>query len=156
VKLWYYYTRKQISCKGDKTIKNLQINTNRHACYKLVYHLVVVTKYRHSCINKEILDRINTIAVDLFSKWGGNILEFNGEGDHIHILFETPPQVQLSKIINNFKTVSSRYVRKEFSAHLGKYYWKPYFWSNSYLVISTGGATIEIIKQYIKEQDVPE
>ncbi len=100
--------------------------------------------------------RINTIAVDLFSKWGGNILEFNGEGDHIHILFETPPQVQLSKIINNFKTVSSRYVRKEFPGHLEKYYWKPYFWSNSYLVISTGGATIEIIKQYIKEQDVPE
>lgn len=102
------------------------------------------------------MDRLKDTANDLFSKWGGSIIEFNGEEDHIHIIFEVPPQIQLSKIINNFKTVSSRYIRKEFSSYLAKYYWKPYFWSNSYLILSTGGATIETIRQYIEEQNAPQ
>ncbi len=137
-------------------MNNLEYQKNRHSCYKLVYHLVVVTKYRHECITDDILSRIKEITEDLFSSWGGDVLEFNGEKDHIHILFEAPPQVQLSKVVNNFKTVSSRYIRKEFSKQLEKFYWKPYFWSNSYLILSTGGASIETVKRYIEEQDAPQ
>ena len=73
----------------------------------------------------------------------------------MHILFEAPPQVQLSKLINNLKTVTSRRLRKEFEEYISKYYWKPYFWSNSYLILSTGGAPLEIIKKYIENQDKP-
>ena len=129
---------------------------NRHSCYSLKYHLVVVTKYRNKCITKDVLNRIEEIAQNLFATWKCEIIEINGEADHIHILFEAPPQVQLSKLINNFKTVSSRYIRKEFSEHLSKFYWKPYFWSQSYLIISTGGTTIEVIKKYIEEQNAPQ
>ena len=32
------------------------------------------------------------------------------------------------------------------------YYWKPVFWSRSYCILTTGGATIEIIEKYIKSQ----
>ena len=79
----------------------------------------------------------------------------NGEEDHIHVLFEAPPQVELAKLINNIKTVSSRRIRKEFESHVNKFYWKPYFWSNSYLILTTGGATIDVIKKYIQDQDNP-
>ena len=96
--------------------------------------------------------RLREIADDLFTKWDCEIIEMNGEEDHIHILFNAPPQIQLSKIINSFKTVSSRYIRKEFPKELAPYYWKPYFWSQSYMVFTTGGATIEVIKQYIENQ----
>lgn len=133
----------------------LDIKRNRHSVYKLTYHLVVVTKYRHKCISKEMLTRLNEIASNLFSTVGCEIIEFNGEEDHIHILFEAPPQIQLSKLINSFKTVSSRYIRKEFSQHLSKFYWKPYFWNRSYLVLTTGGAPIDIIRKYIEEQKSP-
>ena len=125
---------------------------NRHALYKLTYHLVVATKYRHKCINNVMHTRLREIADDLFTKWDCEIIEMNGEEDHIHILFDAPPQIQLSKIINSFKTVSSRYIRKEFPKELAPYYWKPYFWSQSYMVFTTGGATIEVIKQYIDNQ----
>lgn len=133
----------------------LDIKRNRHSVYKLTYHLVVVTKYRHKCISKEMLTRLNEIASNLFSTVGCEIIEFNGEEDHIHILFEAPPQIQLSKLINSFKTVSSRYIRKEFAQHLSKFYWKPYFWNRSYLVFTTGGAPIDIIRKYIEEQKSP-
>ncbi|PFJ42800.1 IS200/IS605 family transposase [Bacillus thuringiensis] len=129
-----------------------EFKRNRHALYKLSYHLVVVTKYRHKCINENIMKRLKEIAEDLFSGWDCEIIEMNGEEDHVHILFDAPPQIQLSKIINSFKTVSSRYIRKEFQEDLKPFYWKPYFWSHSYMVLTTGGATIEVIKKYIENQ----
>jgi len=130
----------------------MDYNTNRHACYNLKYHLVVVTKYRHPCINHEVLERLREITQYIFDKWNCNLIEFSGENDHIHILFEAPPQVQLSKLVNNYKTVSSRLIRKEFNNFLSKFYWKPCFWSQSYLILTTGGAPLEVIKQYIAHQ----
>lgn len=129
---------------------------NRHSCFSLKYHLVVVTRYRHKVLNKTIGLRLIEITKTIFEdSWDSSIIEINYEEDHIHILFEAPPQVQLSKLINNFKTVSSRLLRKEFKSHIDKFYWKPYFWSNSYLVLTTGGATIDIIKKYIENQSTP-
>ncbi|SHF72643.1 putative transposase [Caldanaerobius fijiensis DSM 17918] len=112
---------------------NVEYNTNRHACYNLKYHLVIVTKYRHKCLTNEMLKRLENIL----SKWSCTLIEFNGEADHIHILFEAPPQVQLSKLINNLKTVTSRLIRKEYAEYLSKFYWKPYLWNRklSYFVI---------------------
>jgi putative transposase len=130
-----------------------EFERNRHSFYSLYYHLVVVTKYRKKCISKEMHHRLKEIAEDIFSRFKCKLIEMNGEEDHIHLLFKAPPQVQLSKLINNFKTVSSRYIRKEFQNELSKYYWKPYFWSNSYMIFSTGGTPLEVIKKYIEEQD---
>jgi putative transposase len=135
---------------------NLDYKTNRHSCFSLKYHLVVTTKYRHKVINKTILNELVEISNNIFKeKWNCEILQINGEEDHLHILFEAPPQVQLSKLINNFKTVSSRLIRKNHKEQVEKYYWKPYFWSNSYLIISSGGAPIEVIKKYIQNQTTP-
>jgi putative transposase len=125
---------------------------NRHAYFKLTYHLVVVTKYRHPCIHEDMIKRLKEISHDLFSKWNCEIMEINGEEDHIHVLFDAPPQINLANTINSYKTVTSRYIRKEFPKHLSEYDWKPYFWSRSYMVLTTGGATIDVIKKYIEEQ----
>ena len=93
----------------------MEFNKNRHAVYKLQYHLIIVTKYRHPVINKDINKRLKEIAYNIFeNKWNCKILEIETEKDHIHIAFEANPQTQLSKLINNFKTVSSRLIRKEF------------------------------------------
>ncbi len=134
----------------------MEYNTNRHSIYKLQFHLVVVTKYRHKVITNEINDRLKEIAFDIFeNRWKLKIIEIESESEHLHIAFESNPQTQLSKLVNNFKTVSSRLIRKEFKEHIDKYYWKPYFWSPSYCLISVGGASIEVIKEYIRNQDKP-
>ncbi|MGL5368985.1 MAG: IS200/IS605 family transposase [Cetobacterium somerae] len=75
-------------------------------------NLVVITKYRRKCISEEILEDLKEISKRLLSVKGGNVLEVNGEEDHLHILFECPPQVELAKLVNTFKTVSSRLIRK--------------------------------------------
>ena len=131
---------------------NRNINSNRHSVYSLKYHLVVITKYRHKCITSNMLEELEKIFTRLLNDKDCKVLEFGGEKDHIHVLFETPPHIQLSKLINTLKTVSSRLIKKDYEEHLKDYYWESAFWSRSYLIISTGGATIETSKKYIQNQ----
>ena len=126
---------------------------NRHAVYLLQYHLVVVTKYRHPVIDGDIKDRLISLSHEIIEgHWKGEILEINTDHDHVHILFEVSPQTQLSKLINNYKTVTSRLIRKEFSEELRPYYEKPYFWSDTYFISSVSDTSRKTIEQYIQAQ----
>ena len=135
-------------------MKNNQLYyKNRHAVYFLQYHLVVVTKYRHPVITGDLKNRLFEISHSVIDQdWNCNILEMNSDLDYIHILFEAPPHVQLSKLINNYKTVTSRLIRKEFQEFLKPYYWKPYFWSDSYFICTVSDRTEEMIRHYIQNQ----
>jgi putative transposase len=125
-----------------------------HCIYNLKYHLVLVTKYRKKCITNSIIVRLKEIFTELCKKWDCNLIEFNGEPDHIHMLLEFNPKITLSTFINNLKTVSSRYIRKDFQAHLSTFYYKnPIFWSRSYCILTCGGAPLSVIKQYIEQQE---
>ncbi len=88
---------------------------------------MLVTKYRKKAINKEILSRLEQIFRDTCFKWESSVIEFNGEEDHVHLLIDYNPKVQISKLVNNLKTVSSRLIRKEFAEHINKFYYKPVF-----------------------------
>ena len=128
-------------------------NTNRHSCYNLEYHLVVVTKYRHKILDGDIKARLIEISKDLLcNNWECEVISIETDMNHVHILFSSKPQVQPSKIANNYKTVTSRLLRKEFSKELSKYYWKPYFWSDSYYIGTVGSTTHEVVKRYIENQ----
>ena len=140
-----------MKAKKDESINYYY--TNRHAVYLLQYHLVVVTKYRHKVINNELKDRLIEISYSIIeSDWKSKIISINTDEDYIHILFETSPQTQLSKLINNYKTVTSRLIRKEFSKQLEQYYWKTYFWSDTYFISSVSDTSEAMIKRYIEKQ----
>ena len=91
------------------------------------------------------------IAATRYTGWGGSLLEFNGGADHVHLLVALPPNLDLSRFVNNLKTTSSRPLRKEFAD-----YRKPVFWSRSYSIITCGGAPLSILKQSIEQQRSPE
>lgn len=129
-----------------------QLNTLYHCSYNIHFHLVACTKYRRKCITQPMLERLREIFSATLQKWEGELIEFNGEADHVHLLISVNPKVQPSKLVNNLKTVSSRLIRNEFAEHLGKVYRKPVFWSRSYCIISCGGAPISVLKQYIQQQ----
>ncbi|MBT0886116.1 MULTISPECIES: IS200/IS605 family transposase [Acinetobacter] len=132
------------------------MKSHYHCVYKLTYHLVLVTKYRRKCFTNEMLNRLEEIVRKNCQDWEIDLLEFNGEADHIHLLLEMHPNIMPSKFINNIKTVSSRLIRKEFDAELKQYYWKPVLWTRAYCLLTTGGATIDVIREYIKNQERPE
>lgn len=128
------------------------LKTLFHCVFSLHLHLVLVTKYRRKCIDGPILARLREIFGKLCEQWDCELLEFNGEPDHVHLLLSVNPKVAPSVLVNNFKTVSSRLIRKEFADQLRKVYWKPVFWSRSYCVVSCGGAPLSVLKQYVEGQ----
>jgi len=132
------------------------LHRNANAVYRLVYHLVLVTKYRRKVLTGPMLDRAATILGSLCVAWDGELLECSGEPDHLHALLDVPPKVRPSDITNNIKTVLSRRLRSEFPALRAAYRGKPVLWSPSYCIVSAGGAPIEILRQYVENQKRPE
>lgn len=134
-------------------MENIDYRRNRHSCYLLEYHLVVVTKYRHPVITGQIKTRLIELSKQIIEEyWKCKISAINTNKDHIHIMFEAKPQIQLSKLINNFKTVTSRRIRKEFADELKPFYWKPYFWSDNYFICNVSDKSRDIVKKYIIDQ----
>ena len=129
-----------------------QLKTLHHCVYNLHYHLVLVTKYRRKCLTLAMRDHLKGTCTSILEKWGGTLLECNGEPDHMHLLLELPPTVDLARFVNNLKTVSSRLLRRDYGPALRRWYKQPVLWSRSYCVLSCGGAPLSVLKQYIEQQ----
>ncbi|SUD23970.1 IS200/IS605 family transposase [Pseudoalteromonas nigrifaciens] len=134
-------------------MKKQALKTLYYSVYNIHYHLVLVTKYRRRCITPEVAAYLESQYKRLLKSWDCELLECNGEPDHLHLLISANPKMQPSKMVNSLKTATSRLVRKEFSEHLGEFYWKPVFYSRSYCLVSCGGAPLEIVKQYLAQQE---
>ena len=83
------------------------------------------------------------------------LVEFEGEGDHVHLLISFPPKVSISRLVASLKGVSSRYIREKNYPEIKTKLWGKQLWSPSYFASSCGGAPLEIIKQYIEQQERP-
>ena len=129
----------------------MEFDTNNHSVFILHYHLIMCIKYRNKVMNDEISDRLKDIFEYICPKYNIILEEWNHDTDHVHILFRGQPNTEISKFINAYKSASSRLIKKEFT-QIRKSLWKEMFWSQSYCLLTTGGVTVDIIKQYIQSQ----
>jgi putative transposase len=129
-----------------------QLRKERHGVSDLKIHLVCITKYRQAIFTSESLEVIQKSFAEVAKKMDFQVLEFNGEADHIHALIEFPPKLSISQMVNALKGVSSR---RYGQAGYKKPYGKEALWSPSYFVSSIGGAPLEILKKYIQNQNQP-
>lgn len=121
----------------------------RHSVTALLTHLVCVTKYRKPVLNGESLKLIEESFREVARKMDFQVLEFNGEANHVHAIVEYPPKLSVSQIVNSLKGVSSRRY-----GQAG--YPKPHkeaLWSPAYFACSVGGAPIEVLREYIQNQE---
>ena len=128
------------------------LRRGRHVVYNLHVHLVFVAKYRRKVFTKEILDDMRSIFESVCADFEAQLVDFDGENDHVHLLVNYPPKVSISKLVNSLKGVSSRMIRKKNYPKL----WGGALWSPSYFAGSCGGAPITIIRQYIEQQNTPD
>ena len=115
--LCYYYTIKTNGCKeGIEHMYKKKLGqtyyTNRHSCFLLQYHIVLVTKYRRPVLTGAVKELVYQVIQDIFDEKDLVILEMNGEADYIHILFEADPFTAPGTLVNVIKTKTSRYARK--------------------------------------------
>jgi putative transposase len=95
------------------------------------------------------------LMADIWPGLGGELREFNGQTDHVHLLVHYPPNLAVSMLVNRLKGVSSRRLPQRYSTQVRKYLWGKHFWSPSYFAASCSGAPLTIIKQYIEQQNRP-
>ena len=129
----------------------MNLDTNAHSVFSLHYHLILVTKYRKPVFDNEISKRARDLFEAIALAYKIEVLEWNHDQDHVHVLFKAQPKTELSKFINAYKSASSRVLKKEFPS-MRKQLWQDMFWSRSFCLLSSGSAPIEVIEQYIKEQ----
>ena len=129
----------------------MNLDTNAHSVFALHYHLILVTKCRKPVFDDEISERARALFEAIAPAYKIEVLEWNHDQDHVHILFKAQPKTELSKFINAYKSASSRVLKKEFPS-IKKQLWQDMFWSRSFCLLSSGGAPIEVIQQYIKGQ----
>jgi len=117
-------------------------------------HLVFVTKYRKHVFSKTHFATMENIFFKVCQDFEAELIEFDGEKDHVHLLINYPPKVSISKLVNILKGVSSRRMR-QYHPDLNSFYYKNVLWSPSYFAGSCGGAPLHTIKQYIEQQNSP-
>ena len=91
-----------------------KIRTGRHCVFRMYVHLVFVTKYRRKVFTDGILSDMESIVRETCATMGCELVEFNGETDHVHLLVSMPPTVELSRLVNSLKGVSSRIMRRDY------------------------------------------
>ncbi len=129
-----------------------EFRRERHSITDLKIHLVCVTKYRDEIFSTEEMKLIEEVFRHVATQMNFQILEINGEDEHVHALIEYPPKLSVSKIVNALKGVSSR---RYGQAGFKKPYGKTALWSPSYFAVSVGGAPIEVLIKFIKNQEKP-
>lgn len=127
-----------------------------HAVYSLRLHIVFVTKYRREVLTEELLSYAKAAFAENLEHWRCQLIEFGGASDHVHLLVEIHPALNISTLINNLKSASSRRLRGEFANHIKKFYWKNFFWHRAYYVGSVGNVTLETIQRYVEQQTTKE
>lgn len=132
-------------------VKYVKLDNNAHSVFLLYYHLILVVKYRRKVFDDAISFRAKEIFEYIAPNYNITLQEWNYKKDYVHILFKAHPKSELSKFINAYKSASSRLIKKEFPK-IRKDLWKEYFWSQSFCLLSTGSAPIDVIEKYIESQ----
>lgn len=127
----------------------------RHSVSKLVVHLIFTTKYRRKLFDGRMIEQLHDAFSSAAGKLECEIIEMDGEPDHVHLLVAYPPKLAVSVMVNNLKSVSSRMLRQQ-NTHLRMQSKTGLLWSRSYFVCSTGEATIETLRAYVQSQSTPD
>ena len=130
---------------------NMDYRTGRHVVYMLHVHLVFITKYRRDVLSELAIRDLKRIFANVCVDFEAELIECDGEDDHVHLLVHYPPKIALSKLVNSLKGVSSRLLREHRPEITGRYH-KSVLWSPSYFAASCGGAPLSVVAEYVKSQ----
>ncbi|HHR6132289.1 TPA: IS200/IS605 family transposase [Providencia alcalifaciens] len=127
----------------------------QHSVSKLVVHLIFTTKYRRKLFDERMIEQLRDAFGYAAAKLECELIEMDGEPDHLHLLVVYPPKLAVRVMANNLKSVSSRLLRLQ-NTNLRMQSKTFFLWSRSYFVCSTGGATIETLRAYVQSQSTPD
>jgi putative transposase len=110
--------------------------------------LVFVTKYRRGVLTGEHLEALREVFASVCGDFGAELVEMEGEDDHVHLLITYPPTITVARLVNSLKGVSARRLRQRYRVRTHR----EHLWSPSYFAASAGDAPLEALKAYIRQQ----
>lgn len=134
--------------------KESVLKHGRHSVFLLHVHLVFVTKYRRQIFDNAAIASLQTIFSEVCTALSVDLLEMDGEREHVHLLLNYPPRVAISNLVKRLKGISSNRLRKE-RPDIARRYFKDVLWSPSYFAASCGGAPLQVLRKYIENQKRP-
>ena len=123
-----------------------------HTKTDLKVHLIWIPKYHKRVLNFKVAIRARDILRQIAMEHELDIITGKVSSDHVHMFISYRPAMNISKIMQWLKGISSRILLSEFP-HLRKQYWGRHLWARGYLAVSSGNITDEMIQQYIEEQE---
>ena len=115
-----------ISSREERTDYTLELDNNNHSVFLLYYHLVLVVKYRRNVFSDQISQYAKDLFVRICSTYNITLEEWKHDKDHVHIMFRAHPNTEMSKLINVYKSASSRLIKKDFP-EVRRKLWKEMF-----------------------------
>lgn len=128
------------------------LDSGSHSVHSLHFHLILTTKYRRGVLTEERTQFILGVIEGFADNYGVEIVNLDGEDDHIHVLFQAKPTTDLVKFINTVKGATARRLRNEYANELKNELWGDSFWNDSYCLLSTGQVSLDVLKQYVEDQ----
>lgn len=123
--------------------------SNANSVSNCHYHGVFCPKYRRKVLTGAIADRLKVLLIETVEKWGQELVEVEAMPDHVHLLVGYDPQFGIHRLVKYVKGTTSHQLRQEFPVLKQKL---PSLWTNRYFCGTTGGATLETVKQYVASQ----
>ena len=123
-----------------------------HTKTDLKVHLVWIPKYRKQVLTRPVAVRARDVLRQIAFEHELDIITGKVASDHVHMFISYRPNLDISKIVQWLKGISSRILLSEFP-HLKKQFWGRHLWARGYLAVSSGNITDEMIEQYIQEQE---
>lgn len=123
--------------------------------YDIKQHLVWITKYRKPVITGQIALRTRELIRIVCQRNEVEILAGHVGSDYIYLLVSVPPYLSANKLVHYIKGNTSRILQMEYK-ELKEQFEGRHLWAKGYFVASSGNVTDEIIKEYIKDQDLQE
>lgn len=119
--------------KKNKMPKDIDYKIFKHSNYNLVFTLLISTLMNEETISKDIEIELTKIIYNIFENYNSCVVRNIHIKDNstLIISFESTPNILLSRLINNFKTVSSRLIRRKFNLYNNFWEQKYYLYTNS-------------------------
>jgi len=130
----------------------LEISKGRGYVYSIQYHVVWCVKYRHEILTNRIEESLRSILRRTAEDNGFQIVEFNGDRDHVHLLLNCKPQHYIPDMIKALKGVSGRLLMKEYGEELKSKLWGGHIWNPSYFIATVSENTEAQVRAYIQSQ----
>lgn len=126
--------------------------SSRHTIWACDYHIIWCTKYRKQVLTNVIQERLKEIIMEKQEDYNYHITALEIMPEHVHLLAAIHPKYSVTEIVGKIKGYSSMVLRREF---FGLKRIRA-LWTSSKFVASSGGVTLEALKEYVKGQKYKE